>query len=53
VMLSEDLPFVWGPQPTLRQQVYRFMRRAQKCRHILSRIEQMQQLHDVQDILES
>jgi hypothetical protein len=53
VIFCKELPFVWGPQPTLRQQVYAFLRYAKKCRHHLSRLAYFEKMKDVQVILES
>jgi hypothetical protein len=53
VILTEEIPFAWGPQPTLRQQFYRFLRRAQQCRHLLGRLAHIERRSDVEDMLES
>jgi hypothetical protein len=50
VMLTEEIPFSWGPQPTLRQQFYRFTRRARQCRHLFSRLAQSEHLRNT-DVL--
>ena len=40
VVICEEIPFSWGPQPTLRQQFYRFARRTRQCRHLFGRLAQ-------------
>jgi hypothetical protein len=53
VMLREEIPCSWGPQPSLREKFYGFLRRAQRCRHLFKRIKHLEQLRDVDSILES
>lgn len=53
VVLHEELPFCWGPQPTMRQQFYRFLRRAQQCRHHLRCAANHERFGDAQSILDS
>lgn len=53
VMIIEELPFVWGPQPTLRQRFYDFIRRAQRCRHLFKRLAHIEHRQNVEDILDS
>ncbi len=53
VVLCDELPFSWGLQPTLREQFYRFIRRAEKCRHLLASIAHIEQRRDVDSILDS
>lgn len=35
ILFEQQLPCHWGPQPTLREQLYRFLRRARRCQHLL------------------
>jgi len=42
VVFSEEIPFSWGPQPTFRQQFYRFVQRARRCRHLFGRLAQIE-----------
>lgn len=51
IFLEETLPTSWGPQPTLRQQVYDFLRRAQRCHHHLRCAANDERLGDIQSIL--
>jgi len=53
VVLCEELPFSWGSQPTLRQQFYRMIRRANMCRHLLKGIAHIEQKNDIDSILDS
>lgn len=53
IFFEEELPFSWGSQPTLRQQFYHFLRRAQRCRHHLRSVAHNEMLGDAQSLLES
>ncbi len=51
ILLEETLPCSSGPQPTLRQQVYDFLRRARRCHHHLRCAANDERLGDIQSIL--
>ena len=42
VMIREEIPFSRGPQTTMREQFYRFARRARRCRHLFGRLAQIE-----------
>lgn len=50
VVISEEIPFAWGYQPTLRHHFYRFMKNAKKCRHLFKSIAHWEQRRDVDEI---
>ena len=50
VMFCEEIPFSWGPQPTLRQQFYRFVRRANQCRSLFGRLANWEHRKNVEDL---
>ena len=53
VMLCEEIPVSWGPQPTLRQQFYRFTNRARQCRHLFGRLAQFEHRDNVEILTSS
>ena len=50
VLLCEEIPFSWGPQPTLREQFYRFVRRARQCRHLFGRLAQAEHRRNADEL---
>jgi len=46
ILLQEEIPFSWGPQPTMREQVYRFLSHVKRCHHYLNSIHRMVQFSD-------
>lgn len=51
IMFCEEIPFSWGPQPTMRQQFYSFVRRARQCRHLFGRLAQFEHRRNADSII--
>jgi len=51
VMFIEETPISWGPQPSLREQFYRFTRRARQCRRLFGHLAQIEHRRNVDDLL--
>jgi hypothetical protein len=46
VLLREDIHFLQGPQSTMRQRFYHFLRRAERCRELLRTISMIEKVRD-------
>ena len=51
VVLSEEIPFSWGPQPSMRQQYHSFMRRVRRYRYLFDSLAQMEHRSNADSIL--
>ena len=47
IFFREEIPFNWGPQPTLRHQIYRFMQRAAQAKKKLSDIARQEHIYNM------
>jgi hypothetical protein len=51
VVLSEEISFSWGPQPTMRQQYHSFMRRVRRYRYLFECLAQIEHRSNAEFIL--
>ncbi len=51
VLLVQELPFVWGFQPSFREQVHAFRRLSESCHHLLLEMAIEEKLEQIERFL--